>query len=152
MILVLIQHDPKKGVSTGILCSLRWHYPDQVKGLISARHLKAPQILCKGTRKNITFTYIIIYISTYMQFKQLDIKPLDIKHKGNWFTRTINSPRFRTTITAIVIGAVLGFLFFYFTEGRLMESIPGREIVKSLLIGGFFGFFITNSPCARGRC
>ena len=47
---------------------------------------------------------------------------------------------------------LLGFLFFYFTEGRLMESIPGKEIVKSLLIGGFFGFFITNSPCARGRC
>jgi len=82
-----------------------------------------------------------------MQFKQLDIKP-----QGSRFTRTINSPRFKTTLTAIFIGAVLGFLFFYFTEGRLMESIPGKEIVKSLLIGGFFGFFITNSPCARGRC
>ena len=87
-----------------------------------------------------------------MQFKQLDIKQLDIKPQGNWITRTINSPRFKTTITAIVIGAVLGFLFFYLTEGRLMESIPGKEIVKSLFIGGFFGFFITNSPCARGRC
>lgn len=87
-----------------------------------------------------------------MQFKQLDIKPLDIKPKGNWFTRTINSPRFRTSLTAIIIGAIFGFLFFYFSEGRLMESIPGKEIVKSLLIGGFFGFFITNSPCARGRC
>jgi len=87
-----------------------------------------------------------------MQFKQLDVKGLDIKPKGNRFTRTIHSPRFKTTITAMVIGAVLGFLFFYFTEGRLMESIPGRDIVKSLLVGGFFGFFITNSPCARGRC
>jgi RsiW-degrading membrane proteinase PrsW (M82 family) len=82
-----------------------------------------------------------------MQFKQLDIKP-----QGNWFTRTINSSRFKTTLIAIAIGAILGFLFFYFTEGRLMESIPGKEILKSLLIGGFFGFFITNSPCARGRC
>jgi hypothetical protein len=82
-----------------------------------------------------------------MQFKQLDIKP-----QGNWFTRTLRTPRFKTTLTAIIIGAILGFLFFYFTEGRLMESIPGKEIGKSLLIGGFFGFFITNSPCARGRC
>ena len=82
-----------------------------------------------------------------MQFKQLEIKP-----QGNRITRTMQSPRFKTTITAIIVGAVLGFLFFYFTEGRLMESIPGKEIVKSLLIGGFFGFFITNSPCARGRC
>ena len=82
-----------------------------------------------------------------MQFKQLDIKP-----QGSWWTRTLQSPRFKTTMTAIAVGAILGFLFFYFTEGRLMESMPAKEIVKSLLIGGFFGFFITNSPCARGRC
>ncbi len=98
-------------------------------------------------KKKITFTHPFIYISTCMQFKQLDIKP-----QGTWITRTVNSPRFKTTITAILVGAAIGFLFFYFTEGRLMESIPGKEIVKSLLIGGFFGFFITNSPCARGRC
>ena len=82
-----------------------------------------------------------------MQFKQLDIKP-----QGSWFSRTLRSPRFKTTLTAMIIGALLGFLFFYFTEGRLMESIPGKDIGKSLLVGGFFGFFITNSPCARGRC
>jgi hypothetical protein len=82
-----------------------------------------------------------------MQFKQLDIKP-----RGNRFTRTLRSPRFKTTLTAMAVGALLGFIFFYFTEGRLMESIPGNEIGKSLLIGAFFGFFITNSPCARGRC
>ena len=82
-----------------------------------------------------------------MQFKQLDLKP-----QGTWISRTVQSPRFKTTLTAIVVGSVIGFLFFYFTEGRQMEHIPANEIVKSLLIGGFFGFFITNSPCARGRC
>ena len=97
--------------------------------------------------KKITFAHLYIYIFTYMQFKQLDIKP-----QGSWMIRTVNSRRFKTTVTAILVGAVIGFLFFYLTEGRLMESIPGKEIVKSLLIGGFFGFFITNSPCARGRC
>ncbi len=97
--------------------------------------------------KNTTFTHLYIYIFIYMQFKQLDLKP-----QGTWLTRTVNSPRLKTTLTAILVGAVIGFLFFYLTEGRLMESIPAKEIVKSLLIGGFFGFFITNSPCARGRC
>ena len=82
-----------------------------------------------------------------MQFKQLEIKP-----EGNRVKRTISSPRFRTTVVAILVGAVIGFSFFYFTEGRLMESMPANEILKSLFIGGFFGFFITNSPCARGRC
>lgn len=82
-----------------------------------------------------------------MQFKQLDLKP-----QGSWITRTINSPRFKTTITAILVGAVVGFLFFYITEGRQMQSMPGGDILKSIFIGGFFGFFITNSPCAKGRC
>ena len=82
-----------------------------------------------------------------MQFKQLEIKP-----EGNWVKRTINASRFRTTVIAILVGAGIGFAFFYLTEGRLMESIPANDIIKSLLIGGFFGFFITNSPCARGRC
>lgn len=82
-----------------------------------------------------------------MQFKQLEIKP-----EGNWIKRTIKTSRFRTTAIAILAGAVIGFGLFYFTEGRLMESIPANDVIKSLLIGGFFGFFITNSPCARGRC
>ncbi len=82
-----------------------------------------------------------------MKFKQLELT-----QEESWFKRTVTSPRTRKTALAIVIGAVVGFTFFYITEGRLMESIPGREIMKSLLVGGFFGFFITNSPCARGRC
>jgi len=67
-------------------------------------------------------------------------------------SRTMSSPRFKSTLTAIVVGAVIGFLFFYFSEGKAMESMPAWDVVKSLLVGGFFGFFITNSPCARGRC
>ena len=82
-----------------------------------------------------------------MQFKQLELKSQE-----SWAKRTINSVRFRTSIIAILVGAVIGFGIFYFTEGRLMESIPTNDIIKSLLIGGFFGFFFTNSPCARGRC
>ncbi len=82
-----------------------------------------------------------------MQFKQLELKP-----EGNWIKRTFSTSRFRTTVIAILVGAVIGFGFFYFTEGRFMESIPANDIIKSLFIGGFFGFFITNSPCARGRC
>jgi RsiW-degrading membrane proteinase PrsW (M82 family) len=82
-----------------------------------------------------------------MQFKQLNLKP-----QGSWISRTVHSSRFRTTVIAILAGAAIGFLFFYFTEGRHMESLPGKEVIKSLLIGGFFGLFITNSPCVRGRC
>ena len=82
-----------------------------------------------------------------MQFKQLELKS-----EGNRIKRTINSPRLKKTVIAVIIGAVIGFGLFYFSEGRFMESMPVNDVIKSILIGGFFGFFITNSPCARGRC
>jgi hypothetical protein len=82
-----------------------------------------------------------------MQFKELDLKP-----QGSWMKRTLRSAHIRKTLIAIFVGALAGFTFFYVTEGRLMQSIPGLEILKSLGIGAFFGFFVTNSPCARGRC
>jgi RsiW-degrading membrane proteinase PrsW (M82 family) len=82
-----------------------------------------------------------------MQFKQLELK-----REESRFRRTLQSAHARRSLVAIAIGAIAGFSFFYFTEGRLMEVMPAWDVVKSLLIGGFFGFFITNSPCARGRC
>ena len=82
-----------------------------------------------------------------MEFKQLEIKP-----QGSWLKRSVTTTQFRKTVIAILIGAVIGFGIFYLTEGRLMNSMESNDIINSLLIGGFFGFFITNSPCARGRC
>jgi len=82
----------------------------------------------------------------------MEFKPLEIKSQGSWLKRTLSSAHFKRTLIAIGAGSLLGFVFFYVTEGRLMESIPGTEILKSMGIGGFFGFFMTNSPCARGRC
>lgn len=82
-----------------------------------------------------------------MEFKQLELTP-----QGSWIKRQISTPHFKKTIIAILAGAAIGFAFFYLTEGRLMNNMPGKDILNSLLIGGFFGLFITNSPCARGRC
>jgi hypothetical protein len=82
-----------------------------------------------------------------MQFKELELKS-----RESWLKRTLTSPHIKKSLLAIGLGAVIGFTLYYLTEGRLMESMPGNEILKSLLIGGFFGFFYTNSPCARGRC
>jgi hypothetical protein len=82
-----------------------------------------------------------------MQFKELELKP-----KGNFLQRSWRSAHFRKSLLAVGIGAVLGFLFFYFTEGQHMDSMSGGEILKSMAVGAFFGLFMTNSPCARGRC
>jgi len=82
-----------------------------------------------------------------MEFKELDIKP-----KGSRLNRIWRTHHSKRTIIAVAAGATIGFAIFYFSEGRLMDSMAGGDILKSILIGGFFGFFFTNSPCARGRC
>jgi hypothetical protein len=82
----------------------------------------------------------------------MEFKELEIKEEGSWLRRLFKSAQFRRTIIFAVIGAAGGFLYFYFTEGRIAESISAGEVLKSLLIGGAFGIFVTNSPCARGRC
>jgi RsiW-degrading membrane proteinase PrsW (M82 family) len=82
-----------------------------------------------------------------IEFKKLDIKP-----EGSWIKRTFWSEHAKRSMIFIAFGAFIGLLYFYFTEGQHMEIISSGEILKSMAIGGFFGFFITNSPCARGKC
>ena len=82
----------------------------------------------------------------------MEFKKLEIKEEGNWLQRKIRNPHIKKTVLYILIGAVAGFAFFYFSEGMFMDKMPKEDIYQSVLIGAFFGFFITNSPCARGRC
>lgn len=82
----------------------------------------------------------------------MEFKKLEIEHEQGRLKRILTSRQTKRTLTAIGIGAVAGFLYFYITEGRHLEIISAGEVLKSLAIGGFLGFFITNSPCARGRC
>ena len=82
----------------------------------------------------------------------MEFRKLEIKEDGSHVRRLFRSVQLRRTIIFAIIGAIGGFLFFYFTEGSTMDIIPAGDIIKSILIGGFFGIFITNSPCARGRC
>lgn len=82
-----------------------------------------------------------------MEFKKLELEP-----ESNWFKRTFRSQHIKKSILYIAIGSAAGFLFFYFTEGQHMDVVTSGDVLKSVAIGGFFGFFITNSPCARGRC
>jgi hypothetical protein len=83
---------------------------------------------------------------------KIETKKLVIKPEGNWVKRNLWSPHAKRSWLYIVLGAIAGFLYFYITEGKHMDVITSGDVLKSLLIGGFFGLFITNSPCARGRC
>jgi hypothetical protein len=82
-----------------------------------------------------------------MEFKTLDVKP-----EGNWLTRNLKSPHLRKTVIYILLGALAGVLFTVFTADKTFAEIGTDELVQSALVGAFFGFFITNSPCARNQC
>ena len=82
----------------------------------------------------------------------MKFKELELDQEPNWFKKTIRSRQTRKTIIYVVVGAILSFLLFYITDGRHQDVIKTNDIINNMLIGGLFGAFITNSPCARNRC
>jgi hypothetical protein len=83
-----------------------------------------------------------------MKFKKLELQS---QSKSGFFSFLLTQ-HFRKTVISIIIGAIAGFGFFYLSEGRSMDMMVFQDYGRSLLIGGFLGFFITNSPCARNNC
>ena len=82
-----------------------------------------------------------------MEFKQLEIKP-----EGSWIKRNLLSQHGKKTIIYIALGAVVGAVFFILSESKPLAEINSGDLVQSIFMGGFFGFFITNNPCARNKC
>lgn len=82
----------------------------------------------------------------------MEFKKLEIEEEGSWIQRKLRNPHTKKTAIYMLIGAIIGFGFFYFTDGMAMDKIPAGDIFQSIVVGAFFGFFITNSPCSRGRC
>ena len=87
-----------------------------------------------------------------MSHKKEPHRTLELKQEGSWLKRLVNSKHNQKTIFFTLIGAIGGGLYFYFTEGKQMEAFAINEMLRSAFFGGFLGFFVTNSPCARGRC
>jgi hypothetical protein len=56
------------------------------------------------------------------------------------------------TLAYMIIGALVSLLMHYFVEGWTLSILLTDEINNPLFTGAFVGFFLTNSPCARGRC
>ena len=82
-----------------------------------------------------------------MQFKQLDIEP-----EGSWFRKTFLTSHAKKSMIFILIGVAGGLIFMLITNDKTFAEITTDEFLQSMLLGGFLGFFITNSPCARNKC
>lgn len=87
-----------------------------------------------------------------MEAPKIEVKELEIQQEGSWFKRKLSNPHNKKSLVYMLIGGAGGFLYFYLTQGQHMDVLTTNDIFKSIGIGAFFGFFITNSPCARGRC
>ncbi len=83
---------------------------------------------------------------------KIETKKLELKQENKGLPGIFKSKQFRKTVIGIIIGAVAGFAFFYLTEGMYMDSLSGTDILQSVMLGGLFGLFVTNSPCARNKC
>lgn len=82
---------------------------------------------------------------------KIEVKKLEIaEEKG--IRGFLKSKQTRKTLIAVLIGAIAALAFYYITEARSIDAFSMNEALKNMALGGFFGFFITNSPCARGRC
>ena len=82
-----------------------------------------------------------------MKFKKLELEP-----QGSWIKRMIQSKHIQKTAFYMLLGAIGGFLFFYLTGEKSGADLVFNEMFHNILIGAFFGWFITNNPCARNRC
>jgi len=82
----------------------------------------------------------------------MEFKQLDIKSEESWVKRNLLTKHGKKTIIYTLIGAIAGIIIYLVTEEKKLAAITFSEIVPNIILGGFFGFFITNSPCASKRC
>jgi hypothetical protein len=76
----------------------------------------------------------------------------ELKTGNKTFKEFIKSKHFLKSFLAIVIGALAGFLYYYFVGCQSGSCAITSNPFLSMLTGGFLGLFIVNSPCSRGKC
>ncbi len=82
----------------------------------------------------------------------MEFKKLEIQDDRSWYRKLWESAHLRRTVLFMIGGAAISFVLFYISEGRYLDLLGIGDILKSMVPGALFGLFITNSPCARGRC
>lgn len=83
-----------------------------------------------------------------MKFKKLELP----KEEGSWVKRTFKTNNKAKSLAAAIFGAVAYFLYFYYNEGQHFDSIGWKDVFGNTLPGAFLGYFMINSPCAKGSC
>ena len=87
-----------------------------------------------------------------MKIRTFEFKKLEIKDERSWISKALQSPHYRKTVLYATLGAIIGYLLFLFGEGSHLGIYWNDEAIQNIVMGVFFGIFLTNSPCAKGRC
>jgi hypothetical protein len=76
----------------------------------------------------------------------------EIKDEPKGLKKIFSSRSFWKPVLGIIVGGILGFLYYYFigcTSGTFaITSSP----YNSIIMGSIFGLLITNSPCTQKSC
>jgi hypothetical protein len=79
-------------------------------------------------------------------------KSCEVKPRPKTVKEFFKSSYFWRPFLGIFIGALAGFLYYYFIGCSSGSCAITSNPYKSIFFGGFFGFFLVNSPCSRGKC
>lgn len=76
----------------------------------------------------------------------------EAKPKPKTVKEFFNSWYFWKPFMAASIGALAGFLYYYFVGCSSGTCAITSNPFMSILMGGLLGLFVVNSPCSRGKC
>ncbi len=98
--------------------------------------------------------WMIIYfhIENYFFMRTYNFKKLEIKPQGTWISRLLKSEHAKKTVKYATAGAVIGYMLFFFSDAEGSGMYWSDEALSNVIMGLGFGIFLTNSPCARGKC
>ncbi len=82
----------------------------------------------------------------------MEFKELEIKSDESWFKRKIWTVHGKKTFLYITVGALIGLLFYLLSDDTQFSNLDWNDLLQNVGTGAFFGFLITNSPCARNKC
>ncbi|WP_421871105.1 hypothetical protein [Marinoscillum sp.] len=80
----------------------------------------------------------------------MEFEKVQLGQEGKRAKRMERWRHIRRTLLYMVAGAALTVLISLFIEGA--GALIADKMGNNILMGAFVGFFLTNSPCARGRC
>lgn len=75
-----------------------------------------------------------------------------INSESNEEKSFFKSWRFWKPFLSAIIGGLAGYLYYHFVGCSSGTCAITSNPYMSIIYGSFFGYFIINSPCAKGKC